>query len=77
MPDLVEACKGADILIFVMPHQFVRQTCKTMQEHIKDSALAVSLIKVQFILLFLYAPTWGWGKGTEFALLAPHYPSVD
>ncbi|XP_060579397.1 glycerol-3-phosphate dehydrogenase [NAD(+)], cytoplasmic-like isoform X1 [Ruditapes philippinarum] len=45
MPDLVEACKGADILIFVMPHQFVRQTCKTMQEHIKDSALAVSLIK--------------------------------
>ncbi|WAR06076.1 GPDA-like protein [Mya arenaria] len=45
IPDLVEASKNADLLIFVMPHQFVRGTCKTMQEHIKDSALAVSLIK--------------------------------
>ncbi|KAL4228833.1 glycerol-3-phosphate dehydrogenase [Mactra antiquata] len=44
-PDLIASCKSADILIFVMPHQFVRGTCKTMQEHIKDSALAVSLIK--------------------------------
>lgn len=45
MPDCVEACKGADILIFVMPHQFVRGTCKLIQEHVKDTALAVSLIK--------------------------------
>lgn len=55
MPDLTAACKGADILIFVMPHQFVRQTCKTMQEHIKDSALAVSLIKVNCIMLMYFA----------------------
>ncbi|KAH3703823.1 glycerol-3-phosphate dehydrogenase [NAD(+)], cytoplasmic-like [Dreissena polymorpha] len=45
MPDLAEASKTADILIFVLPHQFVRGTCKAMQEHVKDTALAVSLIK--------------------------------
>ncbi|XP_045208100.2 glycerol-3-phosphate dehydrogenase [NAD(+)], cytoplasmic-like [Mercenaria mercenaria] len=45
VPDVVEASKNADVLIFVMPHQFVRETCKRMKEHVKDTALAVSLIK--------------------------------
>ena len=45
-PDVVGATKDADILIFVLPHQFVRQTCKIMQEYVKDTALAISLIKV-------------------------------
>jgi glycerol-3-phosphate dehydrogenase len=53
MPDCVEACKGADILIFVMPHQFVRGTCKLIQEHVKDTALAVSLIKVSAHIAFI------------------------
>lgn len=45
VPDVVEASKNADVLIFVMPHQFVRKTCHLMKEHIKKTALAVSLIK--------------------------------
>ena len=43
------ATKDADILIFVLPHQFVRQTCKIMQEYVKDTALAISLIKVTIV----------------------------
>lgn len=45
VPNVVDATKDADILIFVLPHQFVRQTCKIMQEHVKDTAIAISLIK--------------------------------
>ncbi|KAL5009566.1 hypothetical protein ScPMuIL_011871 [Solemya velum] len=44
-PDVAETVKGADILIFVLPHQFVRPTCKHMEGHVKKGALAVSLIK--------------------------------
>ena len=47
VPNVVDATKDADILIFVLPHQFVRQTCKIMQEHVKDTAIAISLIKVR------------------------------
>lgn len=45
-PDVAETVKGADILIFVLPHQFVKPTCKQMEGHVKKGALAVSLIKV-------------------------------
>lgn len=50
MPDVVEASKNADIIIFVMPHQFVRGTCQLMKGNIKDTALAVSLIKVTYVM---------------------------
>lgn len=43
VPDVVRACTNADILVFVMPHQFVQETCKKIV--VKRSALAVSLIK--------------------------------
>ncbi|KAF5908866.1 glycerol-3-phosphate dehydrogenase [NAD(+)], cytoplasmic, partial [Clarias magur] len=45
IPDLVEAVKGADILIFVIPHQFVKKTCDTIKGHIKSDAVGMSLIK--------------------------------
>lgn len=43
--DLVEAAKDADILIFVVPHQFVPNQCKTLLGKIKPNAIAISLIK--------------------------------
>ena len=46
MPDVIEAAADADILVFVVPHQFVRGLCKQMKGKIKASAIAVSLIKV-------------------------------
>lgn len=34
VPDIVEACRGADLLVFVMPHQFVAvSTASSNQAH--------------------------------------------
>lgn len=49
IPDVVRACTNADILIFVLPHQFVRDTCLKMRDFIKPNALGVSLIKATTI----------------------------
>lgn len=46
VPDLLEAVKDADILIFVIPHQFVKETCEQLQGKIKKGAFALTLIKV-------------------------------
>ncbi|XP_053359425.1 glycerol-3-phosphate dehydrogenase 1a [Clarias gariepinus] len=43
--DLVEAVSGADILLFVIPHQFIRRVCDTIRGKIKQGALGMSLIK--------------------------------
>lgn len=45
VPDLVDAAKDADILIFVVPHQFVPAQCKQLLGKIKPTAVALSLIK--------------------------------
>ncbi|GLV45248.1 Glycerol-3-phosphate dehydrogenase 1 [Carabus blaptoides fortunei] len=45
VPDVVEAAKDADILIFVVPHQFIRPLCSTLLGRIKPTALGLSLIK--------------------------------
>lgn len=46
VPDLAKAADGADILVFVVPHQFIRGLCKQLDGVIKQSAIAISLIKV-------------------------------
>lgn len=46
VPDLAESVKGADILIFVVPHQFIVRVCDTIKGHIKADAVGMSLIKV-------------------------------
>ncbi|XP_071103225.1 glycerol-3-phosphate dehydrogenase [NAD(+)], cytoplasmic-like [Haliotis cracherodii] len=45
IPDVIEACTGADMLVFVLPHQFVKKVCEQMQGHIKPGAVAISMIK--------------------------------
>ncbi|XP_020300218.1 glycerol-3-phosphate dehydrogenase [NAD(+)], cytoplasmic-like [Pseudomyrmex gracilis] len=45
VPDVVDAAKDADILIFVVPHQFIRRICSTLQGKIKPTAVGLSLIK--------------------------------
>uniref|UniRef100_A0A0B7BIV8 Glycerol-3-phosphate dehydrogenase [NAD(+)] n=1 Tax=Arion vulgaris TaxID=1028688 RepID=A0A0B7BIV8_9EUPU len=45
VPDVVDASRGADILIFVLPHQFVHGVCEKLKGNIKPSAVAVTLIK--------------------------------
>ncbi|XP_052092096.1 glycerol-3-phosphate dehydrogenase [NAD(+)], cytoplasmic-like isoform X1 [Mytilus californianus] len=45
IPDVKDSAEGADILIFVLPHQFVRGVCKQLKGKVNDGAIAVSLIK--------------------------------
>jgi len=45
VPDLVEAASAADMLIFVIPHQFLPRTCETLKGHLKPGVNALSLIK--------------------------------
>lgn len=44
--DLPTAADGADILVFVVPHQFIRGMCKQLNGKVKKGAMAISLIKV-------------------------------
>jgi glycerol-3-phosphate dehydrogenase (NAD+) len=44
--DVVEAVKDADILLFILPHQFVERACNTIKSHVKKTAFAVSFSKV-------------------------------
>lgn len=50
VPDVVDAAKDADILIFVVPHQFIRTLCSTLLGKIKPTAIGLSLIKVSHFL---------------------------
>jgi len=45
IPDVVEACHDADIIVFVLPHKFVKPTCTPLVGKIKNTAMGVSLIK--------------------------------
>ena len=46
MTDLVESCKEADVLVFVVPHQHVEKLCGVLKGNVKKDATAISLIKV-------------------------------
>lgn len=45
VPDLLETCRDANILLFVFPHQFLSSTLKQLKGHIPKSTVCVSLIK--------------------------------
>ncbi|NXE57088.1 GPDA dehydrogenase, partial [Casuarius casuarius] len=44
-PDLLKACAGADVLLFVVPHQFIGKVCDQLKGHVKKDAIGLSLIK--------------------------------
>lgn len=45
VPRLSEAADGADLLVFVVPHQFIRKLCDEMVGCISTKARGISLIK--------------------------------
>ncbi|XP_075266187.1 glycerol-3-phosphate dehydrogenase 1-like protein isoform X1 [Convolutriloba macropyga] len=45
VPDVREAVAGSNMLIFVLPHQFVKRTCETIKEIVRKDAFAISLCK--------------------------------
>ena len=49
VPEVKEAAKDADILVFVLPHQFVRGVCNQLKGTLKESTIAVTLIKVRSV----------------------------
>ena len=52
---MVQASTDADILIFVVPHQFIGKICDQLKGHLKADAIGLSLIKVPG------TPSCGWG----------------
>ncbi|CBZ49627.1 cbr-GPDH-1 protein, related [Neospora caninum Liverpool] len=51
VPDVVEACRGADLLVFVMPHQFVAKVCDQLAKAnvVPPHARAISLLKGLYV----------------------------
>lgn len=45
VPDIVEAASFADVLVFVVPSQYVKNFCASLVGKIKPTAVAISLIK--------------------------------
>ncbi|XP_041896500.1 glycerol-3-phosphate dehydrogenase 1-like protein [Corvus kubaryi] len=45
VPDVAEAANGADILVFVLPHQFIGRICEQIAGQIKPGTFGISLIK--------------------------------
>uniref|UniRef100_A0A1I7UHJ3 Glycerol-3-phosphate dehydrogenase [NAD(+)] n=1 Tax=Caenorhabditis tropicalis TaxID=1561998 RepID=A0A1I7UHJ3_9PELO len=43
--DLVESCEGSNVLVFVVPHQFVKGICEKLIGKIPADTQAISLIK--------------------------------
>lgn len=58
VPDVVQAAAAADILIFVVPHQFIGKICNQLKGHLKADAIGLSLIKVPGHTFL------GWGMAT-------------
>jgi glycerol-3-phosphate dehydrogenase (NAD+) len=47
VPDVAVTADNADILIFVLPHQFIANACKPLVGKVKSTAFGVSLCKVR------------------------------
>ncbi|XP_069791378.1 glycerol-3-phosphate dehydrogenase [NAD(+)], cytoplasmic-like [Narcine bancroftii] len=45
VPDIVQASDGADIFVFVLPHQFIGKLCDQIKNSMKPGAIGISLIK--------------------------------
>ncbi|GAA5798693.1 glycerol-3-phosphate dehydrogenase [NAD+] [Helicostylum pulchrum] len=45
IPDVIKACEGASLVVFVVPHQFIHGICEKMKGHLAPNARAISLIK--------------------------------
>ena len=53
VPDIADAALDADILIFVLPHQFISKACGPLKGKLKPGATGLSLIKVKSSQLHL------------------------
>ncbi|KAJ1950383.1 glycerol-3-phosphate dehydrogenase, partial [Dispira parvispora] len=42
-PNLIKAVEDATILVFVLPHQFIRRACEELKGHVSSECKAISL----------------------------------
>merc|ERR1719204_2116361 len=47
--DLKDSCTGADIVVFISPHQFLEKICGEIKDVIKPGAIGVTCIKGLFV----------------------------
>jgi glycerol-3-phosphate dehydrogenase (NAD+) len=45
VPDLKEAATGAHVFVWVLPHQFIARTAKTVKEVIGPASISISMVK--------------------------------
>jgi len=45
VPSVVDAVQGSDVLVWVLPHQFVKRICSQIKETVKPGATSLSCIK--------------------------------
>jgi len=45
VPDLKEAVKGATVLVWVLPHQFIPKTAEGVKDVVEKDAVSISLVK--------------------------------
>jgi glycerol-3-phosphate dehydrogenase (NAD+) len=45
VPDLMKAVEGAHVLVWVLPHQFIPRTARTVKDIIHPTAISVSMVK--------------------------------
>jgi len=45
VPDIADACRDANVLIFVLPHQFLGTLCSQIQGQVASDCIGISLIK--------------------------------
>lgn len=45
VPELLDAVCDCNVLVFVLPHQFLHRTCKTLKGRLPPDTIAISLIK--------------------------------
>ncbi|CAI9536132.1 unnamed protein product, partial [Staurois parvus] len=50
IPNLTDAVKDADLLVFVIPHQFIHKICQEISGKVHNKALGITLIKVTVFL---------------------------
>lgn len=59
VPELRDAAEGADLLVFVVPHQFIRKLCDELASCVSKTARGITLIKVKCNLTSKYCSCWG------------------